>query len=90
MFFHIHIQEKMSENQVNRFYREKYSRPKICSNCNLQTTGDSWIMECFCGCNATARLCSTCLEDHSELFPSRKTQICFFCKLVECKKGKKI
>ena len=85
MFFHIHIQEKMSKH-VNKAYIERYSEPKICSNCNLPTASDSWIMECFCGCNATARLCLPCLREHSELFPSRKTQICFHCKLVKCKK----
>ena len=66
MFFHIHIQEKMSKH-VNKAYIERYSEPKICSNC-------------------TARLCLPCLREHSELFPSRKTQICFHCKLVKCKK----
>ena len=77
MFFQFVFKKKMSENRVNKLYKERYSGPKICANCNLQTTGgtgDSWIMECFCGCNATARLCSTCLKDHSALFPLR---ICF-------------
>ena len=66
----------MSENRVNRFYRERWSE-KMCANCNLQATdqiGNSWVMECFCGCNATAKLCSTCLKEHSKLFPLR---ICF-------------
>ena len=69
--------KKMSENRVNQFYRERCSGTKICANCNLQATdqiGNSWVMECFCGCNATAKLCSTCLKEHSKLFPLR---ICF-------------
>ena len=77
MFFQFAFKKKMSENRVNKFYRERYSGQKICANCNLQATtptGNSWIMECFCGCGATARLCSTCLKDHSLLFPLR---ICF-------------
>ena len=77
MFFQFGFKKKMSENRINKFYRERYSGSKICANCNLQATtptGNSWIMECFCGCSATARLCSTCLKDHSGLFPLR---ICF-------------
>ena len=66
-----------------------FSEPKICSNCNLPIFDDSWIAECFCECNATARVCLVCLREHSGLFPSRKTQMCFLCKLVKCKKGDK-
>ena len=48
---------------VNEGYIEKNSDGKVCSNCNLTTDG-SWVMECFCGCNATTRCCLPCLNGH--------------------------
>ena len=64
-----------------------FSEPKICSNCNLQYAGEFWVFECLCLCNGTARVCKPCIAEHAAVFSQRrKTEICFHCRLVKCKR----
>ena len=64
-----------------------FSEPKICSNCNLQYAGEFWVFECLCLCDGTARVCKPCITEHAAVFSQRrKTEICFHCRLVKCKR----
>ena len=45
---------------------------KNCSNCFIPINGCYYLLCCHCGCEATIRICTVCLKEHLEHFPSRK------------------